>query len=118
MNMGGESQKAKYAHLTIGQEVDTFAGHYTPEKEVRLTCNGHDLFYVIGHVVMKATSGKEKSCDRYATVPGYILSWRRETNRHGLLVTEVELITNAADREAIRSIVLKNENVARVDFWF
>jgi hypothetical protein len=118
--MVAKAQTAKYAHLQSGKDVEAFAGHYTPEKEVRLTYGGRELFYVIGHVVVETTCGTG-SCstmdDWYSTVPGYILKWQTEKNKAGLPVTEVELISDMTVQKAIRDIIMKKETVARVDFW-
>jgi hypothetical protein len=112
---------AKYAHLPLGKDVEAFAGYYTPEKESRLKFEGREVLYVTGHVVVETTCGANNSCATanywYATVPGYIRQWQTEKNREGLPITEVELIPEIATQNAIREIVLKNEAVARVDFW-
>jgi hypothetical protein len=112
---------ARYAHLPLNKDVEAFAGYYTPEKEVRMTFNGRELFYVTGHVVVETTCGPNNSCATanywYATVPGYIVRWQSEKNREGLPVTEVEIITDTAAQNAIREIIFKAEPVARVDFW-
>jgi hypothetical protein len=111
----------KYAHLPLNKDVEAFAGYYTPEKEVRMVYKGRELLYVTGHVVVETTCGIGHNCTSanywYATVPGYIVAWQTEKSKEGLPVTEVEIITDAAAQNAIRDIILKDEAVARVDFW-
>ncbi|MDP2920619.1 MAG: hypothetical protein Q8O43_10445 [Dehalococcoidia bacterium] len=111
----------KYAHLPLNRDVEAFAGYYTPEKEVRMVYKGRELFYVTGHVVVETTCGADNTCNTanywYATVPGYIIRWQAETNKEGLPVTEVEIITDTTTQSAIREIILKSEAISRVDFW-
>ena len=112
---------ARYAHLPLNKDIEAFAGYYTPEKEVRLTYNAREVLYVTGHVVVETTCGIGQNCTSanywYATVPGYIIGWQTATNKDDLPVTEVRIITDSATQNAIRDIILKNESVARVDFW-
>lgn len=112
---------SKYAHLPLNQDIEAFAGYYTPEKEVRMKYLGRELLYVTGHIVIETTCGPNTSCTPvnywYATVPGYIVNWQAEKNKKGLPVTEIEPITDTALQNAIRKIILKDEAVARVDFW-
>lgn len=110
----------KYTHIPLNQEVEAFAGYYTPEKEVRMDFQGREILYVIGHVVVETTCQLGSSCAPanywYATVPGYIVNWQTDKNKNGLPVTEIEPITDTGIQNAIRKIILKNESVARVDF--
>ena len=115
--------KLKYTHLPLGEDVEAFAGYYTPEKEARLKYNGREVLYVTGHVVVEATccAGGEGGCCTanywYAIVPGYLLEWQSERNEAGLPVSEVEQITDYETQKEIQKIILDNESVARVDFW-
>jgi hypothetical protein len=112
---------SKYAHLPLNQDVEASAGYYTPEKEVRMTFQGREVLYVTGHVVVETTCGLGNSCTPanywYATVPGYIVNWQAGKNKKGLPVTEIESIIDIATQNTIRKVILKNEAVARVDFW-
>jgi len=111
----------KYTHLPLGKDVETFAGYYTPEQEVRLEFVGRQVLYVTGHVVVESACAIGGNCTAqnfwYATVIGYIIGWQSETRKDGLPVTAIELIRNADAQHSIREIILKNESVARVDFW-
>ncbi len=112
---------AKYTHLPLGQDVETFAGYYTPEKEATLEFCGRDVLYVTGHVVIETACAIGGNCTAanywYATVIGNVIRWQKETRKDGLPVTEVELIRDMSAQRAIRDIILKNEAVSRVDFW-
>lgn len=113
----------KYTHLPLGEDVEAFAGYYTPENEARLKYNGREVLYVTGHLVVEATccAEGEGGCRTanywYALVPGYVLKWQSEKNGNGLPVSEVELISGVETQNDIRRIMLKNEAVSRVDFW-
>ena len=113
----------KYTHLPLGEDVEAFAGYYTPENEVRLKYNGREVLYVTGHLMVEATccaegeAGCRTASYWYALVPGYVVEWQRGRNKDGLPVSEVELISGRETQNDIRRIILKNEAVARVDFW-
>ena len=114
--------KLKYTHLPLNEDVEAFAGYYTPEKEERLKYNGREVLYVTGHVVVEATCcGDGEACRTanywYAIVPGYLLEWQSERNEAGLAVSEVEQISDKETQKEIKQIILDNESVARVDFW-
>ena len=115
--------KVKYTHLPLNEDVEAFAGYYTPENEVRLKYDGREVLYVTGHLVVEATccAEGETGCRTanywYATVAGYLLEWQNGTNESGLPVSEVELIADPETRHKIEKIILSNEAVARVDFW-
>ncbi len=116
-----ETRTARYAHLPLGQDVEAFAGYYTPETEVRLPFRGREVLYVTGHLVIEATCGPNYTCSTanywYALVPGYIIAWQTGTNREGLPVSEVEPVRDPDAQNAIRDIIMKDESVSRVDFW-
>ena len=112
--------KLKYTHLPLNENVEAFAGYYTPENEVRLKYNGREVLYVTGHVVVEATCCGDTCATAnywYAIVPGYVLEWQNERNEGGLPVTEIEQITDAEAQKEIRQIILDKEAVARVDIW-
>ncbi len=104
-----------YTHLPLGEDVLSFAGYYTPEKEVRLPFGGREVLYVTGHLVVEATC-----CGTadfwYAMVPGYVRRWQYRRNEDGLPVTEVEPIADQATRKEIEAIIFQREAVAKVDF--
>jgi hypothetical protein len=118
--------KVKYTHLPLGEDVEAFAGYYTPEKEARMTYNGREVLYVTGHLVIEATCCVDGGCTAdacnianywYAIVPGYVVKWQGERNEAGLPVTEVELISDAEAQKNISQTILENEAISRVDFW-
>ncbi len=119
--MVAKAKTTKYTHLPLGKEVEAFAGYYMPEKEGRLQFKGSEVLYITGQIVVETTCGPGSNCKPanyyYATVPGYITKWQSEQNKEGLSITEVETIADADTRDSIREIILKNEPVARVDFW-
>lgn len=115
-----KTKTIRYTHTPLNQDVEAFAGYYTPEKEGRMEFQGREILYVIGHVVVETTCALGGSCAPlnywYATVPGYIVNWQIDKNKNGLPVTEIEPITDTAIQNIIRKIILQNESIARVDF--
>ena len=117
--MSTEAKNALYTHLPIGEDVEAFAGYYTPEKEVRLKFADREVLYVTGHIVIETTC-VQGTCSPanywYASVPGYIKQWQFKQNKARFPITEVEPIVDVDTCAAIREIILKHETVARVDF--
>jgi len=116
------NDRMRYTHLPLGEDVEAFAGYYTPEKEMRLAFDGREVLYVTGHVVVEATctGAGEDGCRTanywYAMVPGYLLKWQNERNEGGLPVSEVEQISDEETQNRIKQIILGNEPVSQVDF--
>jgi len=112
----------KYTHLPLGVEVESFAGYYTPEDEIRLEYTGRDVLYVVGYVAVEATCGAvgAEACRavsyRYATVQGYLLEWQSETNEGGLAISTVEQISDQTTINRIKQIILDREQVSQVQF--
>ena len=107
---------SKYTHLELNQDVEALAGHYTPQKEVRLKYNGREVLYVISQAVLDASCcGTADFCS--ALVPGYIVRWQAETNKYGMPVSEVEPITDKVAQVKIRKLIQETEDVSQVEFW-
>ncbi len=105
-----------YVHLEIGEDVHGLAGYYTPLKELRLPHNGKEVLCVIG------MSNVESACCGggafgYATVPGYVASWKNSTNESGLPVSQVEPIADETVKREIAEAVRETEHIFNIDFW-
>ncbi len=112
----------KYTHLPLSEDVEAFAGYYTPEKEARLDYDGREVLYVIGRAVVEsACADTDGQCAAgnwiYAIVPGYIVSWQNTRNEAGLPVSETEPISDEQAREDIRQILETNEAASLIGFW-
>ena len=105
----------KYAHLELDKTIEALAGHYTPQKEVRLKYQDREVLYVVGQMVVDASCCGQANC-QYALVPGYIIGWQSETNEEGLPVSEVEPIPDKAAQDNIRKIIQETENVSQIEF--
>ena len=105
-----------YTHLRLNEDVNALAGHYTPQKEVRLPCNGREVLYVVsGTVVDSSCCGNADFSS--ALVPGFIVSWQSGTNDDGLPVSEVEPITDKAMKARILKKIREAESISQVNFW-
>ena len=107
-----------YAHLELGQDIESISGTYTPQKELRLKQNGRDVLYVVGtSVVDTACCGSGSFI--YAIVPGYIVSWKKKQDDAGLSVSEVEPIGDEAVKRDVAQAIKKAENIEKynVNFW-
>lgn len=106
----------KYTHLELNASIEALAGHYTPQKEVRLQYNGREVLYVVGQAVIDSSCCGQANY-QYALVPGYITMWQPETNENGLPVSEVEPISDKTARDDLRKIIKETEQVFMFEFW-
>ena len=107
---------ATYTHLQLNKDIDALAGHYTPQKEVRLPYEGREVLYIISDACVDSSCCGTADFNA-ALVPGFILKWQSEKNRDGLYLSEVEPIADKAARDIIRKKIREAENVAQVEFW-
>lgn len=94
-----------YTHQQLGQEIEAIAGYYTPERELRLTLGNREVLGVIGRVNVEASCCGSRDW-RYARVPGYIVRWHYTLSESGQAVSEVTPVEDAAERAAIRRMVV------------
>ena len=106
----------KYTHLELNKDMPSLAGYYTAQKEVRLKYDGREILYVAGQWTVEASCCAVGS-RTYALVPGYIVKWQNEKNKAGLLVSEVEPISDDATRAKVSQIITEGEGVAQIEFW-
>jgi hypothetical protein len=105
-----------YTHLQLNEDVNALAGHYTPQKEVRLPYNGREVLYIINDAVVDSSCCGTTDFNA-ALVPGYILKWQSEKNSDGLYLSVVEPVTDKATKDSIRKKIREAENVTQVEFW-
>ncbi len=106
----------KYTHLKLNEEVTFLSGYYVPVKEVRLKHGGGEALYVVGQAVIESSCCGARSFG-YATVPGYIIQWQRETNANGLPVSEVAQIEDRSTRQEISQMIEAAEHITQIEFW-
>ncbi len=106
----------KYTHLELNKDIRSISGYYTPQKEVRLKCDGREVMYVVGQATIEAACCSSGSW-MYAIVPGYIVKWQNEKNKAGLPVSDVEPVSNDATQREICQIIKEKEGVNQVEFW-
>ena len=106
----------QYAHLEVGEDYQGLSGFYTPLKELRLQQDGREVLCVIGMAVVESACCGGGSFG-YATVPGYILSWKDSRNESGLAVSEVEPIHDDATKRELARTIRETEFIQNIDFW-
>ena len=108
----------EYNHSKLNEDLPSLAGHYTLQKEVRLSYNNREVLYVVGQAVVETSCCGAKNWT-YAFVPGYIVNWQYKTYEAGLLVSAVEPIpiSDSVTREAVSRIIRQAESVSRIEFW-
>ena len=105
-----------FTHLPLGQEVEAQAGHLTVEKELRLPFKDREVLVILGSAVWDRSCCGVGGC-RYATVPGFILSYKSGLDEQGRSVSEVEPIAGEADRKELQKQIEALEVVQQVNFW-
>jgi len=105
-----------YVHQELGQEIQSISGTYTPLKELMLEHDSRDVLSVIGSsVVDTACCGSGSFV--YATVPGYVLNWKEQTNESGLPVSKIEPITDSMARRKVSEMLRETESIYNINFW-
>jgi hypothetical protein len=105
-----------FTHLPLGQEVEAVAGHMTADKELRLPFKDREVLVILGSAVWDRSCCGVGGC-RYATVPGWLLSYQSRIGGLGQSQSEVEPIDDEADRKAIQKQIEALEVVQQVNFW-
>ena len=105
-----------YTHGSLNKEVRFVAGYYLLEEEKTLQYKGQEVLYVIGHAVIDNSCCGVGGC-RYALVPGYLVEWKKNTDKNGDPVSNVEIISDKASKAELAATIQKNEPVTQVEFW-
>ncbi len=104
-----------YVHQELEQEIQSISGSYTPLKELMLQHDSRDVLSVIGISVVDTACCGSGSFS-YATVPGYVLTWKERTNESGLSVSKTEPIRDEMARRKVSEILRETENIYNVNF--
>jgi hypothetical protein len=104
-----------YVHQKLEQDIQSISGTYTPQKELRLELNGKHVLCVIGMAVVDTACCGSGSF-LYATIPGYVVTWKDKQNESGLPVSQVESIGDEKARHAVEKILRDTENINNFNF--
>lgn len=104
-----------YTHQELGQEIQSISGTYTPVEELRLQSNGREVLCVIGNsVVDTACCGSGSFL--YATVPGYIVTWKARVNDAGLPVSVVEPLNDEKVKREVAARLRETNSITNINF--
>jgi hypothetical protein len=104
-----------YIHQKLGQDIQSISGTYTPQKELRIEHNGKHVLCVIGMAVVDTACCGSGSF-LYATIPGYVVTWKGRQNESGLAVSQVESIGDEKTRHTVEKILRDTENINNFNF--
>jgi hypothetical protein len=104
----------RYIHQELNQEIAAIGGHYALVREVRLPFRCQELLYLVGYAALDTACCGVGGCS-YALVPGFVLSWKRDTE-DGLPVSEIEPVRDEAIQREIRQLIEGAEMVGQVRF--
>ena len=105
-----------YVHQELWREIQSISGTYTPLKELTIKHNGRGILCVIGNSVVD-TSCCGSGSFLYATVPGYVLTWKGRRNEAGLAVSEIEPIRDEMAKRQVKENLRETESIYNVSFW-
>ncbi len=105
-----------YTHSPLGQEIRAAAGHYAIEQEKRLSFQGREVLFAIGHMAVTSSCCGTGGCG-FALVAGYILNWKTLKNEKGDPVSEVEPIKEDQTKKALEKLILESDPVQQINFW-
>ncbi len=105
----------EYIHFGLNKEIKAIGGYYAVTKEIRLPVEEREVLVTVGYGIMDTTCCGSGGCS-YATVHGYILSWKGKSNNEGFAVTTFEPIQGGALRSMLEKELTKTENVQQVNF--
>ena len=95
-----------YTHQELDTEVFSIAGHYKILEEGKMTFGKREFLYVMGGAVVDCSCCGSGGC-QFVQVPGYILSWKTQTDTNGLSISEVEPITDPGEQKEIGKMLAK-----------
>lgn len=107
-----------FVHPELGQEISSIAGYYTFLRELILKHDGREVICIIGMCAVESSCCGSTSF-YYASVPGYIVSWKSAKNEDGLAVSEVDPIEDSGVRNQLASAICESGGVLRqnIEFW-
>lgn len=105
----------KYRHPQLNTPITAIGGHYMLTSEARLPFKDREILYLTGIAVFD-TSCCGTGGASYATVPGFIEHWKHKKDESGNPVSAVTPVTDPADQNAIRKLILAREQVLQIDF--
>ena len=107
---------AEYVHVEVGEEIRSIAGYYKVLEENLLEYKGREVLYLV-KVAVAETACCGPGGMGFISVPGYVTAPRSRRDSQGAWVSDVEHITDAAEREEITEI-LKNKHLHfnQIDF--
>ena len=105
----------QYIHEKLGEEVRSVAGYYTITEEERLKYRGREILCVAGAAVIDNSCCGVGGC-LFVNVPGYVVSWRKETGDSPYPVSEVEQIKEEDEQREIKELLIEKYPYAQINF--
>ncbi len=106
----------RHIHHTLGQDIESIAGHYSLEKEGQLPYNGRQVYYYTGCGIIDTSCCGTGGCG-FAFVVGYIANWKNGKTDEGNDTSDIEPVTDNEEKQNIRKRLLESAHVQQVNFW-
>jgi len=94
----------EHVHQPLGEEIRSIAGYYMVLEERTLEYRGRQLLYLL-----EAAAADTSCCGRagmgFIMVPGYVVTLRERKNGDGLWVSEVDRVSEEAERKEIAALL-------------
>jgi hypothetical protein len=113
--MAAVNQTQDFVHPLLGQEVTAIGGHYVFGKEIRMPFRRREILYYVGYAVLDSTCCGVGGA-AYVLVAGFIKQWKFKKNQTDSFISQIDPISNPADRKEVSRIIRKKEMVHQVSF--
>lgn len=114
---GNQVQVIEFTHPQLDQEVRGRAGYYIPVEEHTLLYRGREVLYILGYACLDNSCCSAAKSWGYVQVPGFLVTRRALGKQTETAVSEVEIIGDEADRNAIRQSLLQKYPGIQIDMW-
>lgn len=106
----------EYPHPELGKEVQTLAGYYIPVEEHVVPYNGREVIYILGDACIEASCCGASRWS-YIQVVGFLVRKHIRGDKGKPPVSEIEIIQDEKDREAMRQSLIKKYPNTRIEIW-
>ena len=104
-----------YVHIPDGSDTHDGQGVRASWEECRIRYDDREVLYLMTDAVVDTVCCGDRVF-HYATVLGFVQSWKIDTNEAGLPVSAVEPIEDVATQDAIVSLLKKQDEEIQVSF--
>jgi hypothetical protein len=95
-----------YFHKELGTEIRSISGYLSYLEENRLSFQGRDVLYLVDIGIFDSSCCGPGGC-QFIEITGYITSWKRERDRRGNFISQIDPIDSEEDQKEIKAELTK-----------